>query len=67
MMRPRPIRRATTRLVLVIGVICLIVGLLQASVGLLDWPSEAIRPSLDVLTALLLIGIGVTLVSFRRS
>ena len=66
-MRPRPIRRATTRLVLVIGVLCLIAGFLQASVGPLGWPSDAIRPGLDIVTALLLIGIGVTLVSFRRS
>ena len=35
--RPRPIRRATTRLVLLIGVVCLLLGLLQASLGLVGF------------------------------
>jgi hypothetical protein len=63
--RPRPIRRATTRLVLVIGVVCLLLGLLQASIGLLGWPLD-IQRSVELATAVMLLGIGATLVSFRR-
>ena len=63
--RPRPIRRATTRLVLVIGALCLVLGLLQASIGLLGWP-DSIQRTVDLLTAVMLLGIGATLVSFRR-
>jgi hypothetical protein len=63
--RPRPIRRATTRLVLVIGVLCLVLGLLQASLGLLGWPMDFQR-TVDLATAVMLLGIGATLVSFRR-
>lgn len=65
MMRTRPLRRNTTRLVLVIGVLCLLVGLLQASIALAGWPTELQRPA-DLATAVLLLGIGATLVSFRR-
>ncbi len=61
----RPIRRATTRLVLSIGVLCLLVGLLQASIGLAGWPTDLQRAA-DLATAALLLGLGVTLVSFRR-
>lgn len=64
-MRTRPIRRATTRLVLALGVLCLAFGLLQGSIGLTGWPTEWQRPA-DLATALLLLGLGVTLVSFRR-
>ncbi|HZQ97893.1 MAG TPA: hypothetical protein VFC93_03655 [Chloroflexota bacterium] len=64
-MRMRPIRRATTRLVLSIGVLCLLVGLLQASIGLAGWPTDLQRAA-DLATAALLLGLGVTLVSFRR-
>jgi hypothetical protein len=63
--RPRPLRRATTRLVLVIGVLCLLLGLLQASLGLLGWPIDFQR-TVDLATAAMLLGIGATLVSFRR-
>jgi hypothetical protein len=63
--RARPIRRATTRLVLVLGALCLLLGLLQASIGLVGWPSELQR-AVDLLTAIMLLGIGATLVSFRR-
>jgi hypothetical protein len=63
--RPRPIRRATTRLVLVIGVLCLLLGLLQASIGLLGWPVDLQR-TVDLAAAVMLLGIGATLVSFRR-
>jgi hypothetical protein len=63
--RPRPIRRATARLVLVIGVVCLLLGLLQASLGLLGWPVDFQR-TVDLATAVMLLGIGATLVSFRR-
>jgi hypothetical protein len=63
--RPRPIRRATTRLVLVIGVVCLLLGLLQASIGLLGWPLD-IQRSVELATSVMLLGIGATLVSFRR-
>ena len=63
--RPRPLRRATTRLVLVIGVVCLLLGLLQASLGLLGWPIDLQR-TVDLATAVMLLGIGATLVSFRR-
>ena len=63
--RPRLIRRATTRLVLVIGVVCLVLGLLQASIGLLGWPLD-IQRSVELATAVMLLGIGATLVSFRR-
>jgi hypothetical protein len=63
--RPRPIRRATTRLVLLIGVVCLLLGLLQGSLGLLDWPTDFQR-TVDLATAVMLLGIGATLVSFRR-
>jgi hypothetical protein len=65
MMRTRPLRRNTTRLVLLIGVLCLVVGLLQASIGLAGWPNDLQRAA-DVATAVLLLGIGATLVSFRR-
>ena len=64
-MRIRPVRRATTRLVLVIGVVCLLLGLLQASIGLLGWPGRVERAA-NLATALMLLGIGATLVSFRR-
>ena len=64
-MRTRPIRRNTTRLVLVIGVLCLLLGLLQASIGLAGWPTDLQRAT-DLAGALLLLGIGATLVSFRR-
>jgi hypothetical protein len=63
--RPRPIRRATTRLVLLIGVVCLLLGLLQASLGLVGWPVD-IQRTVDLATAVMLLGIGATLVSFRR-
>ena len=63
--RPRPLRRATTRLVLVIGVVCLLLGLLQASIGLVGWPIDLQR-TVDLATAVMLLGIGATLVSFRR-
>ena len=63
--RPRPIRRATTRLVLVIGALCLVLGLLQASIGLLGWP-DSFQRTVDLLTSIMLLGIGATLVSFRR-
>ena len=63
--RPRPIRRATTRLVLVIGVLCLLLGLLQASIGLIGWPIDFQR-TVDLAAAVMLLGIGATLVSFRR-
>jgi len=65
MMRPSPLRRSTTRLVLVIGVACLLLGLLQASIGLAGWPTDLQRAA-DVATAILLLGLGATLVSFRR-
>jgi len=64
-LRPRPIRRAMTRLVLAIGVLCLLIGLLQVSVGLLGWPVDQQRV-IDAASALMLLGIGATLVSFRR-
>lgn len=63
--RTRPIRRATARLVLTIGVFCLLLGLLQASIGLVGWPMEMQR-LVNLATAVLLFGIGATLVSFRR-
>ncbi|HEY3110232.1 MAG TPA: hypothetical protein VGL23_15840 [Chloroflexota bacterium] len=63
--RPRPLRRATTRLVLLIGILCLLLGLLQASLGLLGWPIDLQR-TVDLATAVMLLGIGATLVSFRR-
>lgn len=65
MMRTRPLRRGTTRLVLIIGVLCLLVGLLQAAIGLAGWPTDLQRPA-DVAAAVLLLGLGATLVSFRR-
>jgi hypothetical protein len=64
-MRVRPVRRATTRLVLVIGIACLVLGLLQASIGLVGWPLDVQRVA-DLATAVMLLGIGATLVSFRR-
>ena len=63
--RTRPIRRATTRLVLVIGILCLALGLLQASIALLGWPDKVERAA-NIATAIMLLGIGATLVSFRR-
>ena len=64
-MRIRPVRRATSRLVLVIGVLCVLVGLLQGVIGLTGWPMNLERPA-DLAGSLLLLGLGATLVSFRR-
>jgi hypothetical protein len=64
-MRIRPVRRATSRLVLVIGALCVLVGLLQASIALLGWPDDLQRAAYLV-GALLLLGLGTTLISFRR-
>jgi hypothetical protein len=64
-MRIRPVRRATGRLVLVIGVVCVLVGLVQASIGLTGWPVRLERAA-ELTGALLLLGLGATLVSFRR-
>ena len=64
-MRIRPVRRATGRLVLTIGILCVLVGLLQASIGLTGWPVTLERAA-ELTGALLLLGLGVTLISFRR-
>ena len=64
-MRIRPVRRATGRLVLLIGLLCVLVGLLEASLALTGWPDTLERP-LELVAALLLLTLGVTLVSFRR-
>ena len=64
-MRIRPVRRATSRLVLLIGVLCLAIGLLQASIGLTGWPRDLERTA-DVAGSLLLLAIGAMLISFRR-
>ena len=64
-MRIRPVRRATSRLVLLIGALCVVVGLLQASIALTGWPDDLQRAAYLV-GALLLLGLGAALVSFRR-